>query len=516
MQASGGHDPRSDEELAARAAAGDQAAFAAIYERYFAGIYDFALRTVREPDVAADVVRNTFARAWDRMRKAHGKRNRIAFGSARIYSLARASAIAELQRGPRRDIADQQSPETNGAVPFAQPDSSRLAGEQPDPEEQETAEVVWDCATAFSPKQYTLLDMHLRRGLRADELAEVLRYDENAIYIMLYRLREALVRSAARTLLLGRGRSECREFDVLLAEVGTERRKSGRAIDGHLKLCARCQAAARRYPSPLKVFAGLAWVEPGAGVQAAVRRDVLAYASGLLAHRPSRRLQPPGGLLARPEAAAARPRAPLIAAAGAATLCIIAILVAGVLIFGTGGGGAATVRDPDDVRSTNSKIGEPSADRTIDLTWTAIPGVKAYSVMWSHGAEDLPDEVADLSGDATGATSPELEPGTWYFHLRTQGNDGTWTSTLHLGPFEVTGGSPTPNATMTPSPAPTKTATPPPAPRFPTQEPPAPTETAQPTLAPTATPAPTPVPTATATPKPTDTPIITASPAETP
>jgi hypothetical protein len=193
---------------------------------------------------------------------------------------------------------------------------------------------------------------------------------------------------------------------------------------------------------------------------------------------------------------------PLIAAAGAATFCIIAILVAGILIFGTGGGGAATVRDPDDVRSTDHKPGDRSTDPTIDLTWTAIPGVKAYSIMWSHGAEDLPDEVADLPGDATSTTSPELEPGTWYFHLRTQGSDGTWTSTLHLGPFEVIGGSPTPAATSTPSPAPTKTATPPPGPVFPTEVPATPTETAAPTPAPTSTPAPTPVP---ATPTPTTT-----------
>jgi len=194
----------------------------------------------------------------------------------------------------------------------------------------------------------------------------------------------------------------------------------------------------------------------------------------------------------------------------AGIVSIVAILGAGVLIFGTGGGGAATARDPNDVHSTDHKLGVPSTDNTIDLAWIAIPGVKAYSTMWSHAPKDLPDTVPDLPGTATSTTSPPLDPGTWYFHLRTQNEDGSWTSTLHIGPFEVLAGSPTPRPTDAPAASPTQTITPPPAPNFPTAPAATPTETPGPTPAPTATPAPTPPP---PTPAPTSTlPTIPATP----
>jgi hypothetical protein len=45
--------------------------------------------------------------------------------------------------------------------------------------------------------------------------------------------------------------------------------------------------------------------------------------------------------------------------------------------------------------------------------------------------------VPDLPGSATGTTSPALAPGRWYFHLRTQGRDDSWTHTVHRGPFVV-------------------------------------------------------------------------------
>jgi len=168
--------------------------------------------------------------------------------------------------------------------------------------------------------------------------------------------------------------------------------------------------------------------------------------------------------------------------------------LAGILIFGTGGGGAATLRDPDDVHSPDRKTGEPSSDNTIDLTWTAIPGAKAYSTIWSHQPVDLPDTVADLPGTATSTTSPPLDPGTWYFHLRTQNEDGSWTSTLHIGPFEVIAASPTPAPTEAASPSPTQSVTPAPGPRFPTVPPATPTDSPAPTPPPTPAP-PTPAPT---------------------
>src|SRR6266508_4985888 len=92
MQAPREHGPQPDEELADRAAIGDQTAFATIYERHFDAIYDFAVRTARDPEVAADVVQNAFTNAWESMRKGRGGYNLKAW----LYAIARDSAIAKV------------------------------------------------------------------------------------------------------------------------------------------------------------------------------------------------------------------------------------------------------------------------------------------------------------------------------------------------------------------------------------------------------------------------------------
>src|SRR4051812_594193 len=59
--ATASHDPTA---VDARPAPSPDAGFAALYERHFRGIHDFAARMVRDRDLAADVVQATFARAW--------------------------------------------------------------------------------------------------------------------------------------------------------------------------------------------------------------------------------------------------------------------------------------------------------------------------------------------------------------------------------------------------------------------------------------------------------------------
>jgi hypothetical protein len=114
----------------------------------------------------------------------------------------------------------------------------------------------------------------------------------------------------------------------------------------------------------------------------------------------------------------------------------------------------------------------------------------AYSVEFTENEFTLPDEQGDLSGNATGTTSDPLDPGDWYFHIRTQGSDGTWSDAEHVGPYPIVEPEPSP------SPEPTDEPTPEP--------------TEEPTPEPTAPPTPTPVP-ATPTPSP-----VPATPTPTP
>lgn len=54
----------SDEHLAGRAGAGDQAAFELLVRRHKAGLYGFCRRYVGDPDDAYDVLQDAFAAAW--------------------------------------------------------------------------------------------------------------------------------------------------------------------------------------------------------------------------------------------------------------------------------------------------------------------------------------------------------------------------------------------------------------------------------------------------------------------
>ena len=94
----------ADRELIARAGHGNRDAFGALYERHFHGLYDFALRIVRDADLAADVVQSTFVKAWDAALQQKG----VESVKAWLYTIAHNLAIDELRLRkrfvePRRD-----------------------------------------------------------------------------------------------------------------------------------------------------------------------------------------------------------------------------------------------------------------------------------------------------------------------------------------------------------------------------------------------------------------------------
>jgi RNA polymerase sigma factor (sigma-70 family) len=430
----------ADRELIAKAGQGDRAAFEALYERHFRGLYDFALRIVRDADLAADVVQSTFVKAWDAAQKQKGVENVKAW----LYTVAHNLAIDELRMrkrfvGPR----EGQPPDEEG-FPFAIPDPSRLADPEAVVQDRELVALVWDSAAALNPQEYALLDLHLRRGLDADELAEHLNLGKGAVYTRLSRLRGSLEEAVTTTLLMRRGRRECAELDTLLAKLrATEATQPvRRAIKEHLEECEVCQESKRRFVSPAEIFAGISLVP----VSLELMEDVwarIAAEVGLVA-----------GAVAGAHAAApgdsGASASSTTAAKGVAVSALAtgaAIVIATSLVFRGGG----SIEDPADVRSTTHAVGQPSSTNVVSMGWSRVGDADAYSVSWDRG-QALPDESADLEGEATGATSPPLAPGSWYFNLRTRG-DGEWTSTVHVGPFIILGGGAEARSTLRSRPA---------------------------------------------------------------
>jgi RNA polymerase sigma factor (sigma-70 family) len=508
-----------DEYLAAQVAAGDHAAFAGLFERYFDGVYDFALRTVRQPDLAATIVEATFIRAWEGIRRGRAGKNFKVW----LYTVARKTAIDRIPRAnrPASEVVPREF--IGRPPPFAQLDSAIPPRVQAALEDEELVGIVWNAAAVLSPKQYTILDMHLRRRITADELAEGLSITKSNSYTLLSRLRGALAESVTYTVLIRRGRTECRELAFTVSQIrgSPYAKKARREIQRHVRLCSRCQANKRQHVSPLDIFAGLVLVPAPPGVKGSVWQKISSHMSGVTVKRERFVRERPAHDRALP--AVALNFNPRVAAAIGGVIAIVVVLVLATLFLTSGDSSGADAADPSDVRSSDHEAGEPSSDNTIEMEWTAVPGAKAYSVDWSEEPEGLPDTVPDLPGTATGTTSPSLDPGTWYFHLRTQGENDRWTSTVHAGPFEITGdeSEATPSPTQTPppgTPSPTPTAIP--IPRFPPVVPPPPPPTPEPTPAPTEPPTPPPTappvtpPPATLppTPTPAPTPAITIPP----
>ncbi len=442
----------SDEELALETSNGDQDAFAALYERYFRGVYDFSARMVRDSHLASDVVQDTFTSAWRHLLKRRVTGNIRAW----LYTIARNSALNELRRRKRAGATLESLERPGAPLKYTQLDSNRI----PDPEtaivDAELVDLVWESASGLRPDEYALLDLHLRKGLSPEELAESLGVSKGNVYVRLHRLRDALEESVTATLLMHRGSRECQELEQLLSRLKPSQptRDVRRAISEHVQECDRCQQNKKRYVSPAEIFAGLALVpvpeETRAVLWKGIAALVMAGGSGV-------------GILAHLFGQAARwwarsTRALKITAIGGSAAGLAASVVVLFVLMSTGGGG--TVRDPEDVHSISHEIGRPSSQNVVVLVWSLQSKAAAYSIQWSQGAHDLPDTQADLPGDATGTSSPPLPDGDWYFHLRTQGEDGEWTSTTHLGPFIIQARSIQPETKATtavsePTPSPT-------------------------------------------------------------
>src|SRR5713226_15622 len=88
----------SDEELATRAAAGDDTAFAHLYERHLQGSYDLAVRMLHDREAAGDVVQTSFTAALQVLRCGKSLQNVRAW----LYATVRNGAIDRLRQDRHR------------------------------------------------------------------------------------------------------------------------------------------------------------------------------------------------------------------------------------------------------------------------------------------------------------------------------------------------------------------------------------------------------------------------------
>ncbi len=311
-------------------------------------------------------------------------------------------------------------------------DESRLSDPSVAAHDQELVDLVWESAAALSPSEYSLLDMHLRQGLDADEISEALGVAKGAVYTRLTRLRDSLDEAVTSSVLMKQARDRCEDLDTLLTRMNATEltREVKKAITEHAKDCEICGEVKRRLITPAELFAGLTLVPIPAGLMEAIWHGIsteLGFAGAAAAGHAAA-----GKGAATHAAKSSRHATKVKAATALGTLGAVAII--GALLFPRGG----AVKDPSDVHSTSNRVGVAAVSPVVRMAWTPRKGADAYSVDWTNGGPAEPDAVGDLPGTAGGAISPALGPGRWWFNLRTK-DHGDWTHTVHVGPFVIVG-----------------------------------------------------------------------------
>src|SRR4051794_18807041 len=105
----------SDEDLIARICRRDETALAALYSRYADVVYGLSVRIVRQPEVAEEVVQETFMRVW---RGAAGFQGNAGGLRSWLFRIARNLSLDQLRRQAARprtvtitpDPVDERAP----------------------------------------------------------------------------------------------------------------------------------------------------------------------------------------------------------------------------------------------------------------------------------------------------------------------------------------------------------------------------------------------------------------------
>lgn len=169
----------SDEGLIRQVIGGSEDALATLYDRHSSAVYSTAMRTSRDPSIAAEVVQETFLALWDRAEVFEPSRGTL---GAWLRSIAHNRAVDHLRAAARRGAAAFSS---FGAAGADQPSidewltvSGRLIGiaeAEPAPEAaltaKETRASVVEAVASLEPPERSVITLAYQMGLSQSEIA---------------------------------------------------------------------------------------------------------------------------------------------------------------------------------------------------------------------------------------------------------------------------------------------------------------------------------------------------------
>jgi RNA polymerase sigma-70 factor (ECF subfamily) len=172
----------TDEHLLQRAAAGNQAAFLELYDRYREPIFRFAYRLLGSVEIAEDVTHDCFLGL---IRKPENFRPERASLKTYLYGAARNLVLKHFRSQGRETGLDEVAEE---------PKESPRRGPLRKLLDEELATQVREAVFSLPPLQREALILFEYEGLSLSEVAEIAGTDTGAIKARLYRAREGLRR----------------------------------------------------------------------------------------------------------------------------------------------------------------------------------------------------------------------------------------------------------------------------------------------------------------------------------
>jgi RNA polymerase sigma factor (sigma-70 family) len=362
----------TDAELVTRAQAGDRAAFAGIYDRYSAPIYDLCTHMLRNPDDAADATAEVFLAAAEHIEQLVDPAKLKSW----LYAIAR-NEVYRRSRQRSREIAID-------TVGIERVDHA-VDGVEGDPEmtteERDltialpamSAGLVRDAALGLAERDRLVLEMTLAGGLDGRALGDALGVSVDGAHQAAHRMRERLARSVGALLVARKGQADCPGLQTVLTDWdGTFSVLWRKRVARHADKCAIC--GARRQSIPQKVLSGtfgaipFTFLIPPDGL-----REQVLNAAGLHAEHPD---------LPRPTRWRRRDGFPhpvdqsrrrVIAAVGV-TLAVIALGLGGVAVTANNDPGpSVAIQSPSSSSSTSSTKPNGSTAREVPSTDPTAP-----------------------------------------------------------------------------------------------------------------------------------------------
>jgi len=257
-----------DSEVVAAIVAGDPVGLAEAYDRYATPLYRFCRTMLREPADAADAVQDTFVIAAPGL---SGLRDRERLRSW-LYAVARNECHRKLRSGSLQTPID--------AVPDLTDEAADVAARV---EEADLRTLVRDALAGVVPAEREILELQLRQGLSAGEVAGVLGVSRNHAHALLSRARDQLETSLGALVVARTGRQDCPDLDAMLQDWdGRLTVLLRKRINRHVERCLVCAGRRRREVTPAMLLgiAPVAALPLAAGALPAGLREQVLQAAG--------------------------------------------------------------------------------------------------------------------------------------------------------------------------------------------------------------------------------------------